>query len=96
MTNPTTEELLALCNHVLQHRQDESQAFDFFHEKLATALLQKLDREKDHVLVPRETIKRWKDQLEPYWFSDVEGESYNNDGVVELNEELAAMLSEVK
>ena len=40
------------------------------------------------VLIPVATLKRWKENIDPFWF---EGD-YNNDPIIETSEELGALI----
>jgi hypothetical protein len=43
--------------------------------------------------VPTETLKKWRKELDYYWFAtDGEGGEYNNDGVIETCREIDALL----
>jgi hypothetical protein len=43
----------------------------------------------DTVIIPVDTLKKWKGMLEPYWFSG----DRNNDGILLVNDELHALIA---
>jgi hypothetical protein len=45
------------------------------------------------VAVPVSVLKKWKEALEPFWFSsDGEGDEDNNDGVIETSREIESYI----
>ena len=44
------------------------------------------------VWIDIETIKEWKEKLDPYWFSSDGEEDYNNEGVIDVCKDLADIL----
>lgn len=51
------------------------------------------DSQPEGVVVPRETLKRWKESIDPFWFSSDGEEEYNNDGVIEVSKEIGSLLA---
>lgn len=43
--------------------------------------------------IPRERLEAWKTMLPRYWFSDADGESYNNDEVIAMSDEIDKLLA---
>jgi hypothetical protein len=57
------------------------------------AMLATLSEKKDTIAVPVATLEKWKEAIEPFWFSSDGEEDYNNDGVIDTSKEIDALLA---
>jgi hypothetical protein len=48
------------------------------------------------VSVPVAMLEKWKDAIAPYWFSSDGEDEYNNDGVIEVSEEISELIAAAK
>lgn len=61
--------------------------------KIAQACRDASSETAKQISVPRETLERWKNEIGPYWFTDGEDDSYNNDEIINLSNEIDQLLA---
>lgn len=61
--------------------------FNTIHAVLSSALTP-----QDTVSLPREVVEKVQEALSSNWFSDIDGESYNNDDIIEADKLLSEAL----